>query len=732
MITYKRKGMMQHGEVAHSIKGRVRLCYDGLKYLKSSAPSIQDEIEDVYYIKSARINTVTQSVLIYYDAAETSLRALVEDIDSIMSGHSVTAYKASRLESESSQVRTDSNLGSSRTIFKRLLLNGAVMILDNTIFKNNPLFDYNGPSMVKRMLTVPSVAGMLLTAPLFKTAAAGIVTDHRPNADFLTVSSIIASILLGNGTSALTIIALSDIAELMTTYTIEKTRSSIKDMLSVDDGHAWKVCEDGSVKKTVLSEIKAGDKIVVHTGEKIAVDGTVTYGEAVIDQSSVTGEFIPADKKVADKVFAGGIVKSGAITVIADKVGDDTVVSRIINMVENVADKKAPIQNYADQFSNYLVPLNFMAAAAVYLVTKSADKALKMLVIDYSCGIKLSTAAAFSASINTAVKNGVLIKGGAFIEQMSKADTIVFDKTGTLTEGKPDVVGVTVCNSAYDEERIVALALAAEETSSHPMAAAIMAYGRRTGVKVPKHTDDQTIISKGIQTKVGDVLVRVGSKPFMEETGVEINVTTSMYAGSAAIYIAADDVLAGIVHIADKPRENIKRAINNLRYKGIGEMTLMTGDTESQARAVAQSIGVDSYKAQLMPEDKAEAVLFMQSEGANVVMVGDGINDALALAYANVGISLGSKSTDVAMETSDIIIAGDDPMLIPSVIEMSETTMDVVRQNFSIVIAINTIGLIIGAASNLSVFWSAMLHNMSTILVVANSCRLMFQGRLTR
>ncbi len=264
------------------------------------------------------------------------------------------------------------------------------------------------------------------------------------------------------------ILALSDLAELMTSYTIERTRSSIKKMLSADEGEDWKVMPDGKLERRPMNQISAGDVVAVHTGEKISVDGKVVYGAAVVDQSPITGEFVPVEKREGDEVFAGTVVKSGNVHVQAGKVGDQTVISRIVGMVEASDLKKAPIQRYADRFSNYLVPLNFLLCLSVWLVTRNPQKALKMLVIDYSCGIKLSTATAFSAAINTAVKQGVLIKGGTFIEQMSSANTVLLDKTGTITEGKPRIVSAVVLKEGMTQKDVLSYAMAAEETSTHP------------------------------------------------------------------------------------------------------------------------------------------------------------------------------------------------------------------------------------------------------------------------
>ena len=318
------------------------------------------------------------------------------------------------------RVRHSDEKGESTMTVKRLVgrlaVNAAGFLLGNTVFKGS-LFG-NKLGFVN---SIPALCSIGLSAPMVRGAWEGLKKDLRPNADFLTVTSIVASLMLGNGNSALMILALSDIAELMTSYTIEKTRASIKQMLSVETGDVWKVLEDGRLEKTSIDKIQAEDTLEIHSGEKIAVDGVVVQGSAVIDQSAITGEFVPAEKHPGDEVFAGTVMKSGNIRVRAARVGDKTVVSRIVKMVESSELKKAPIQRYADQFSNYLVPLNFLLCLVVWLATHNPQKALKMLVIDYSCGIKLSTATAFSAAVNAAVRKGILIKGGAYIEQMSGA-----------------------------------------------------------------------------------------------------------------------------------------------------------------------------------------------------------------------------------------------------------------------------------------------------------------------
>ena len=703
-----------HGTAVSSLKGRLRLNVPGLEFLFEERNEVAQALAKIAGVQRVRVTPRIGSVLLEYDEQRTAASEVLNQTNLVMARYAMNANRVRHSDEKGESTMTVKRL------VGRLAVNAAGFLLGNTVFKGS-LFG-NKLGIIN---SIPALCSIGLSAPMVRGAWEGLKKDLRPNADFLTVTSIVASLMLGNGNSALMILALSDIAELMTSYTIEKTRASIKQMLSVETGDVWKVLEDGRLEKTSIDKIQAEDTLEIHSGEKIAVDGVVVQGSAVIDQSAITGEFVPAEKHPGDEVFAGTVMKSGNIRVRAARVGDKTVVSRIVKMVESSELKKAPIQRYADQFSNYLVPLNFLLCLVVWLATHNPQKALKMLVIDYSCGIKLSTATAFSAAVNAAVRKGILIKGGAYIEQMSGANTVLLDKTGTVTEGKPKVVSMVVLDDEMDEHEVLAYAMAAEETSTHPLASAILGYGRQIGAQALDHGEIITEVSRGSRTDVDGHIVRVGNMKYMKENGVTTVKAVPDGQGAIPNYVGIDDKLVAVLFAMDSPRDNVRRAVNALRYDGVGDIEILTGDMEPQARAVAEQIGVDGFKAQLLPEQKAEAVLRLQTQGNGVVMVGDGINDAPALAYADVGISMGSKSTDIAMETSDVVINKDDPMTLPALRRLSSETMKIVHQNFAMVIGVNTVGLILGAASGISVMMSAVLHNLSTILVVGNSLRLM-------
>ena len=703
-----------HGTAVSSLKGRLRLNVPGLEFLFEERNEVAQALAKIAGVQRVRVTPRIGSVLLEYDEQRTAASEVLNQTNLVMARYAMNANRVRHSDEKGESTMTVKRL------VGRLAVNAAGFLLGNTVFKGS-LFG-NKLGIIN---SIPALCSIGLSAPMVRGAWEGLKKDLRPNADFLTVTSIVASLMLGNGNSALMILALSDIAELMTSYTIEKTRASIKQMLSVETGDVWKVLEDGRLEKTSIDKIQAEDTLEIHSGEKIAVDGVVVQGSAVIDQSAITGEFVPAEKHPGDEVFAGTVMKSGNIRVRAARVGDKTVVSRIVKMVESSELKKAPIQRYADQFSNYLVPLNFLLCLVVWLATHNPQKALKMLVIDYSCGIKLSTATAFSAAVNAAVRKGILIKGGAYIEQMSGANTVLLDKTGTITEGKPHIVSMQVVVPDMTEKEVLSMAMAAEETSSHPLASAILAYGHSMGAEIPEHDEIITEVSRGSRTVVDGEVVRVGSLKFMKENRVAAPDGMQINGVGIANYVGVGSRIVGVLYAMDEVRQNVRRAINSLRYEGVGEVQMLTGDMDEQARLVAQEIGADGYRAQLLPEQKADAVLKLQTQGNGVVMVGDGINDAPALAYADVGISMGSKSTDIAMETSDVVINKDDPMTLPALRRLSSETMKIVHQNFAMVIGVNTVGLILGAASGISVMMSAVLHNLSTILVVGNSLRLM-------
>jgi len=719
-------------EIVHRIRGRIRIKSKAFKYIGTSLKSeIEKQLVQVKYIESVEISLITGTILIYFEDVSLSEQNLINLIQNTLNSHIFEICKNEKIEKSSKYVIERKLQEESPGEIIKKIITTAGLLGYNLFFKSKQEVMATG---IRRFLNYNTLSTLALAMPVLKNGINSLIKNKRPNADTLSSSAIISSILLGKESAALTIMFLEEVSELLTVYTMEKTRGAIKDMLSVGESYVWKEISEDNVKRVPIEEIQKDDIIVVQTGEKISVDGKIIKGEALIDQSSITGEYMPLKKGEGETVYAGTIVKNGNISILAEKVGDERTVSRIIKLVEDANFNKADIQNYADTFSAQLIPLNFILAGIVYASTRNITKAMSMLVIDYSCGIRLSTAVAFSAAINTAAKNGILVKGSNFIEELSKAETVIFDKTGTITEGKPKVQSIEVFDNDMSENEMIGLAGAAEEQSSHPLATAIMTEIKDRGIEIPKHSKIKTVVSRGVETKVGKgkeaKVIRVGSKKYMLENNVDLAPAMDaergiISRGEIGLYIAQDDKIIGLIGVSDPPRENIKKAINRLRNYGVDDIVLLTGDLRQQAETIASRMSIDRYESELLPEDKAKNILKFQSKGSNVIMIGDGVNDAPALSYANVGVALGSTRTDVAMEAADITITQDNPLLVPGVIGLSKNTVKTIKENFAMVIGLNTFALVLGATGILAPIYASVLHNSTTILVVLNSLKLL-------
>ena len=725
MFFKPRKKPLLSCDIVHTLPGRIRIHCRALGFLDDYKDDIRDRLLADFAVTAVTAATGSESLLIHFAADKSNSREILELVEAVMASYSTVAYKIDR-EIQNKQTVQE------RRLHEEPLSEMLMRIGINTATLTIGYFRRPAPpvTLFQKLTNLNAITAMSLSRPIFSSGFDSLRLNGRPNADTLSAAAILASLLSGKSGSSLTIILLADIAELMTAYTMERTRSAIVGMLSLEEQFAWKVGADGKETRVPLENIVPGDLVAIHTGSKIPVDGKVQSGEASIDEASLTGEFMPAVKSHGDSVYAGSTVKSGTLTVEAQRVGDDRAISRIVHLVEEAQSRKAPIQAYADRFSAQFIPINFALALIVYMITRSPTRALNMLIIDYSCGVRLSTATAFAAAVCRSAAQGVLVKGGNFIEILSEADTLILDKTGTITEGRPKVSSVYAAQDDIDTRDIVEAAAACEETTNHPIALAIVNKVREMGWQIPRHSEIKVHLGKGVETTVNRRKVRVGSAAYLKSAGVNMAISdqtigTMQQRGEKVIYVARGRRLMGVIGIQDSLREDMKKTLNRLRRQGYDEIVLLTGDIEAHANVMASKMSVDSYKAEALPEEKAEKVLLTQAKGNRVVMVGDGVNDAPALAYADVGISLGSGSTEISIETADIAINNDNPLLLPGIIGLSQKTMQIVRQNFATAIGVNTIGLILASMGVLPVFWAAVLHNATTIAVVSNSARIL-------
>jgi cation-transporting P-type ATPase C len=711
--------------VVHELPGRLRIHCPGIKHLGDESAEIRDHLQALPAVHRVRVNPLTENVLVEFEAEQAASQEILSTVQSAVSQYSLAIFKAERALAAQSTVQErrlqEESIGE---IVTRIAATAATLIF-GSLSEGKPPASFLG-----RFTTIPALTSLSLAWPILRSGWQSLRRSGRPNADTLSSAAILSSLLAGRDRSALTIIGLADLAELLTAYTMDRTRRAIRDMLAVGETHVWRLAPDGSEVRVPIDQVQVDDRLVVKTGEKISVDGEVLEGEAAVDQASITGEFLPMRKQVGDKVFAGTVVKAGHLMIRAEKVGDETAVSRIVHLVEEAAHRKATIQSFADRFSAQFIPANFGLAGLVYGITRQADRALNMLIIDYSCGVRLSTATALSAAISTAARNGILIKGSNYLEVLAQADTIVLDKTGTVTEGRPQVTSVLPTAPGVTERELIETAAAAEETSTHPVAIAFVDKARRRGWRIPKHGATSVRVGRGVETVIDGVPVYVGNQPYMREMQIDVERADEAARhlsrrGEQVIYVAREKTLLGVVGIQDTLREDMKKSLNRLRGLGMDDIILLTGDVEQHAEQVANRMAMDSYRAEVLPEDKSDVVLRLQQKGPRVIMVGDGINDAPALAYADVGIAMGATRTDVAMEAADVTITSDDPLMIPGVIRLSKRTMNIVKQNFAAAIGVNTAALVLASLGRIPVVWGAAIHNATTVLVVLNSLRLL-------
>lgn len=609
---------------------------------------------------------------------------------------------------------------------REAILSVGGFIAMNILRKTNPAF-YDSILLFRRLFT------LFIARRFIKNGVLGVVREHQANADTLTATAVVASVLAGKPESSLTLLALSNGAEMLTEYAAERARKQISGLLRLDQRDVWLI-EQGKEKKVPVESLKPGDHIAVHLGEKICVDGRVVSGNAAVNQASITGESNPAIKQKGSFVYAGSVIEAGSLVIHVEKVGNDTSLAQIIHLVEEAQTRRAPVQNFADKMANMLVPISFIGAAIVYGATKDWQRVLNLLFIDFSCGLKLSTATAISAAIGVAARKGILIKGGNYIENLADIDTIVLDKTGTITMGVPQVQQIQTA-PGIDEKEMILLAASAEMHSVHPLAVAIQKYVKNHKWTTPSHDTSETIVARGMRAVVPDFetykggTILVGSRRFMNEEGVTgLPEAMGKTVGKSLLYVARDGAFIGFMAIQDPVRPAMKKTLNQMRRLGIDEVVMLTGDSKEVAAEVARDMDIDSYHAEILPEDKANYVMKLQKRG-NVMMVGDGINDAPALAFADIGVSLGGNKTDIAAESAAITIRSEDPSKLYDALVIGRKTMKIINQNFTATIVVNSAAMLLGALGRISPLWAAVIHNTATLAVVMNSVRILGPAR---
>lgn len=512
-----------------------------------------------------------------------------------------------------------------------------------------------------------------------------------------------------------------------------RTSEAIKSLMGLQAKTA-RVIRDGQELTVPVEEVIAGDIVMIRPGEKVPVDGEVLEGESSIDESMLTGESLPVEKKAGDPVIGATLNKNGVLRIKATKVGKETALAQIIKVVEEAQGSKAPIQRIADIISGIFVPIVVGIAVVAFLVwyflvtpgdfASALEKAIAILVIACPCALGLATPTSIMAGSGRAAELGILFKGGEHLEQTHKIDAIILDKTGTVTKGKPELTDVI---AEGDEQEFLRLVGAAEKNSEHPLAEAIVAGIQERGLSLPNTQTFKAIPGYGIEAAVEDKELLIGTRRLMEKFGVSASHAYEVMArleeaGKTAMLVAIDGEYAGMVAVADTIKETSKEAVSRLKAMGL-QVIMITGDNERTAKAIAAQVGIDHVRAEVLPEGKAEEVKKLQAEGKKVAMVGDGINDAPALATADIGMAIGT-GTDVAMEAADVTLMRGDLSSIPDAIYMSRKTMGNIKQNLFWALGYNTLGIPVAALGLLAPWIAGAAMALSSVSVVLNALRL--------
>jgi heavy metal translocating P-type ATPase len=566
------------------------------------------------------------------------------------------------------------------------------------------------------------VASLLIGGwPILSEAFENIVA-RRMTMELSMTIAIAAAAAIGQFFTALVITLFVLVAEVLERLTVGRGRRAIRDLLEFLPDEV-SVRRAGAIRSVSAGDLSIGEAVLVAPGGRIPVDGAVLSGHSFVDESRITGESMPVEKTAGTHVFAGSINQSGVLEVSAERIGRDTSYGKIIEAVERAERSRAPVQRLADRMAGYVVYFALAAAVLTFFITRDIVSTISVIIVAGACGIAAGTPLAILGGIGRAARLGAIVKGGVHLETLGRVDTVVLDKTGTLTFGRPEVQQILPVPGASPDDLLDAAA-AAELRSEHPLGKAIVAYARKQGRSVVEPTTFAYTPGRGIETQVGDAAVFVGNKAWMTDNGISAP-SGQGQAGDAGsdVFVARERRLMGSITVADTVRPEAKRAIEALHRMGV-RTVLLTGDARRVAAVVGSVLGIEEVEAELLPEDKLERVRALVAKKRIVAMVGDGVNDAPALAEANVGVAMGSGA-DVAQESADVVLLGNDLERFPETLALARKTRATIWQNFAGTIAVDTLGVGLAAFGFLNPLLAAGIHVVSELAFILNSARLL-------
>ena len=574
------------------------------------------------------------------------------------------------------------------------------------------------------------VAAAVLAGYRIALAAGRALWGRHVGIDLLVTVAAAGAVVIGNYWEAAAVTFLFAVGHALEAATLDRTRSALSALVAVAPDEAV-VLREGQQHRVPAGQVLVGELVLVKDGAKVPVDGRVQHGSAGVDESSITGESLPVDKAAGDQVFAGTIATSGFLQVVAEGIGADTTLARIIHRVEEAQDARARTQSFFDRFATWYTPAIILLALVAGLLTSDVVLALTLLVIGCPGALVISIPVAVVAGIGRAAKDGILIKGGEYLEQAARIDTVAVDKTGTLTEGRPQLTDLVPVGRGVDSAQLLEVAARGEAGSGHPLAQPILTAAAQRGLVVPLPEQVEPVLGKGILARSAGQRILIGNPALLADHGLVPGARAAAAAGELAaagktpMLVALDGQVLGVVAVADTVRADAAQMVRELRAVGVKRIVMLTGDSAPVAHAIAARTGITEVRASLLPEDKLEMVRELQRGGHTVAMVGDGVNDAPALAAADIGVAMGAAGSAVAVETADVALMGDNLLRLPQAIGAARRTVRVMRQN--IIIAVATVVLLLAGvfAGGVTMALGMLVHEASVLVVIGNAMRLL-------
>lgn len=704
-------------EIRHAVSGRIRFRACPIYHNPAAALELAEYAKTIPGVMRVRTNSKCAALIVRYDQAVLSEKKLAVDIG---------AYKAfiRKKTPAADSPRCRRQVGRTGLKAKMVRFIG-LSVLTAVVFVREVIFR---KPLAQHLLSPLGIVVTVMALPLVKDGLAHI-RERRFTLESFLGASIIAACAAGETAAALEILWITSGGKLLQAWITERSRRSIRDILQVTAKNTY-VLVDGVEIEVAVDDVRPDDIVVLHTGEKISVDGEIVNGEAILDESPISGRAEPVARYTGDPVFAGTFVRQGVIFVRARDVGDKTYLSRVLRMVEDSLENKAPIQGVADQLAANLIKVGFGVTLATWLLTASLWRAFTvMLVMACPCATILSASSAISAALSAAARRHILIKGGRYLEEAGRAEMVCFDKTGTLTTNEP-VLCRMVNISDQPDEYLLQLACSAEMHNFHPVALALKKEAAEREIQPIAHDVCEYILGKGVRAEIHGSEVLVGGIKLMGQYEIDLRAVDGVVSefqrqGLTIIFIVEEQLLLGVMGFANPDRPDVDQVIDFLAHDGVRETVLITGDEQCSAAHLASRLNIGRCYDSIMPEEKAGIVRELKADGHTVLMVGDGINDALALAEADIGIAMGAGGSEVAIEAADIALVKDDLHGLIYVRSLSHATISVVHQNFWIATGTNVLGVILGAMGILSPVAAGLIHIVHTLGILANSGRLL-------